>query len=398
MGKYYQLQCKRLMRYLPGVLLATLILLGGLFAAYRMLVSRNESDAKKQKMAIALCGDTGHPFLQMGITAITSFDSSQMALDVEEMDEAEAAKKLAAGDISAYAVIPEGFIEASFVGEILQIDFYSTNGATGLVSIVKEELSRVISTLLIESQKGTFAVWDSLIDHEMYSRAEGQMDEISIVYVDYILVRDRLYRVNELGIGDALGMEGYILCGLGVLFLLMLCLPFAAQMIPGDPALGRMLCSKRKPAWKQAIFDFLAYGSTLLCLFIIVVLLAIIFIPGVLTFSMVLRILPVLLFAAAFSFMIYSLSRDIIGGVMLQFFVSLILCFVSGCLYPVYFFPVQVQQLAQWLPTGLARAQLAGCITGSTPAWTLPLLLSYCLIMTGIGIAARRQHIQEVTG
>lgn len=398
MGKYYQLQCKRLMRYLPGVLLATLILLGGLFIAYRMLVDRSNNDANKQKITIALCGDTEHPFLQMGITAITSFDASQMALDVEEMDEAVAAKKLAAGEISAYAVIPEGFIEASFEGVILQIDFYSTTGATGLVSIVKEELSRVISTLLIESQKGTFGVWDSLIDNDMHSRAEGQMDVMSLVYVDYILARDRMYQVNELGIADALGMEGYLLCGLGVLFLLLLCLPFAAQMIPGDPALGRMLCSKRKSAWKQAIFDFLAYGTTLLSLFVIVVLLAIIVMPGVLTFSMVLRILPVLLFAAAFSFMIYSLSRDIIGGVMLQFFVSLILCFVSGCLYPVYFFPVQVQQLAQWLPTGLARAQLADCITGNTPTWTLPLLLSYCLVMTGIGIVARRQHIQEVRG
>ena len=398
MGKYYQLQCKRLLRYLPGVLLATLILLGGLFMAYRMLVNKSDSDAKNQKVSIALCGETDHPFLQMGITAMTSFDSSQMALDVVEMEEADAARELAAGRIAAYAVIPPGFIEAAFAGDILQIDFYSTNGATGLVSIVKEELSRVISNLLLESQKGVYAVWDGLIDNDLRGKASGQMDQMAITYVDYILVRDRLYTVEELGIGDALGMDGYILCGLGVLFLLLLCLPFAAQMIPGDPALGRLLCSKRKPAWKQAIFDFLAYGTTLLCLCIIVVLLAFIVMPGVLTVFMVFRMLPVLLFAAAFSFMIYSLSRDIIGGVMLQFFVSLILSFVSGCLYPVYFFPVRVQQLAQWLPTGLARTQLAGCITGSTPTWTLPLLLSYCLVMTGIGVVARMQHIRGVRG
>ena len=398
MGKYYQLQCKRLLRYLPGVLLATLILLGGLFMAYRMLVNKSDSDAKNQKVSIALCGETDHPFLQMGITAMASFDSSQMALDVVEMEEADAARELAAGRIAAYAVIPPGFIEAAFAGDILQIDFYSTNGATGLVSIVKEELSRVISNLLLESQKGVYAVWDGLIDNDLRGKASGQMDQMAITYVDYILVRDRLYTVEELGIGDALGMDGYILCGLGVLFLLLLCLPFAAQMIPGDPALGRLLCSKRKPAWKQAIYDFLAYGTTLLCLCIIVVLLAFIFMPGVLTVFMVFRMLPVLLFAAAFSFMIYSLSRDIIGGVMLQFFVSLILSFVSGCLYPVYFFPVRVQQLAQWLPTGLARTQLAGCITGSTPTWTLPLLLSYCLVMTGIGVVARMQHIRGVRG
>jgi ABC-type uncharacterized transport system permease subunit len=224
------------------------------------------------------------------------------------------------------------------------------------------------------------------------------MDAMAITYVDYILVRNRLYTVQELGIGDALGLEAYILCGLGVLAMLLLCLPFATQMIPGDPALGRLLCSKKKSAWKQAICDFLAYGATLLCLFLLVAVPAKIFLTEKLTVLMMIQMLPVLLFAASFSFMINSLSRDIIGGIMLQFFISVLLCFVSGCLYPVDFFPVEVQQLAQWLPTGLARGQLASCITGSTSTWTLPLLLSYCLVMTGIGVGARVQHIRGVRG
>lgn len=396
MGKYFQLQCKRLMRYLPGVLIATLILLAGILLAFQLLVGQNSNKAENKKVAIAVCGELDHPFLQMGLTAMTSFDSSQMALDVMELEEAEAKRALSTGEISAYAVIPEGFIEAAFAGEIMQIDFYFTNGATGLVSIVKEELSRMISTILLESQKGTFGVWDGLIDNDLRDRASGQMDAISLVYVDYILVRDRLYMVQELGIGDALGLEEYVLCGLGVLFMLLLCLPFATQMIPGDPALGRMLCSKKKSAWKQAICDFLAYAATLLCLFLIVAVPAKIYWSETLSVSMLFRMLPVLLFAAAFSFMIYSLSRDIIGGIMLQFFIPVLLCFVSGCLYPVHFFPMKVQQLAQWLPTGVARTQLAGCVTGSAPAWTLPLLLSYCLVMTGIGVGARVQHIRGV--
>lgn len=398
MGKYFQLQCKRLMRYLPGVLLATVILLLGILLAFQLLSGQNENKAENQKVAVGVCGEMDHPFLQMGLTAMTSFDSSQMALDVLEMNQDDANRALAAGKIAAYIVIPEGFIEATFEGEILPIDFYSTTGSTGLVSLVKEELSRVISNLLLESQKGTYAVWDGLIDNDLRSKASGQMDAMAITYVDYILVRNRLYTVQELGIGDALGLKEYVLCGLGVVAMLLLCLPFATQMIPGDPALGRLLCSKKKSAWKQAICDFLAYGATLLCLFLLVAVPAKIFLSEKLTVLMMIQMLPVLLFAASFSFMINSLSRDIIGGIMLQFFISVLLCFVSGCLYPVDFFPVEVQQLAQWLPTGLARGQLASCITGSTSTWTLPLLLSYCLVMTGIGIGARVQHIRGVRG
>ena len=396
MGKYFQLQCKRLGRYLPGVLLASLVLLGGMLLVFQLLLGQNANREENQKFTIAICGRTDDPFLQMGISAMTSLDSSRFALEISEMEEAEASKALTNGDIAAYVVIPEGFMGAAFVGEILPIRFCCTTGATGIVSMVKEELSKAISDLLLNSQKGVYGMWDAMVDNDLPEQAVGQMDRLSLVYVDYILVRDRIYTVEELGISDALGLNEYLLCGLGVLFLLLICLPFAPQMIPGDSALGRMLCSKGKSAWKQALSDFLAYAAALLCVLLILFALVKLCLPEVVHPAILWKILPVLLFAAAFSFMLYSVSRDIIGGVMLQFFVGVVLCFVSGCLYPVYFFPAKVQQLAQWLPTGIARTQLAGCITGSAPVWTLPVLLSYCAVFIAIGVTARMQHIRGV--
>lgn len=187
-----------------------------------------------------------------------------------------------------------------------------------------------------------------------------------------------------------------MLCGLGVLFSLLICLPFGAIMIPGDPALGRLLCSKRKSALGQVLCDFAAYAAGLVAIALILVILAALAVPDI-SFGVFWHILPVVVLAAAFSFMLYSLSRDLISGVLLQFFLSVILCFVSGCLYPVYFFPVRVQQLAGWLPTGIARAQLAGYITGNTPAWTLPAVLCFSLVFLAVGSWARVQHIREVS-
>lgn len=398
MLKYFRLQCKRLGRYLPGALLAALILLGSALLAFQLFLGQNANREENQKFTLAICGRTDDPFLQMGISAMSSFDATRFAMEVAQMEEAEAADALTKGDIVAYAVIPEGFMEAAFAGQILPIRFCSTTGATGMASMVKEELSRVISDLLLNSQKGVYGMWDAMIDNGLRNQAGGQMDRLSLVYVDNILVRDRVYTLQELGIADALGLEGYLLCGLGVLLLLLICLPFAPRMIPGDPALGRMLCSKGKSAWKQAVCDFLAYGMALLCVVLILFGAAKLFLPQMISVSMLWQLLPVLLFAAAFSFMLYSLSRDIIGGVMLQFFAAVVMCFVSGCLYPVYFFPANIQQLAQWLPTGLARTQLSGILTGSKPTWTLPVLLADCAAFLAIGVAARMQQIRRTKG
>ena len=397
MGKYFQLQCKRMLRYLPGALFAALILLCSGLLAFRLFTQQNASRAENQKFPLAVCGQTEHTFLQMGLSALTSFDSTRFSLEVLEMEEAEAARALAGGTISAYVVIPEGFMEAAFSGTILPIKFYSTAGAAGLVSLVKEELSKVISTLLINSQQGVYGMWDAMADNGLRGNAGGQMERMALVYVEYILARDRIYSLQELGIGDELGLEGYLLCGLSVLFLMLICLPFGAQMIPGDPALGRLLTSKGKPAWQQALCDFVAYAAAMLCLLLILTTAGKLFLPKTIPImELLLKTVPVLLFAASFSFMLYSLSRDLIGGISLQFFVTVILCFVSGCLYPIHFFPARVQQLAQWLPTGIARTQLASCITGSAPAWTLPMLLGWCTAFVAIGVAARVRHIQGV--
>ena len=397
MVKYLQLQCKRLLRFLPGALLVAVILAGSLCLAFQLFAEQAGNQEENQRFPFAVCGETDHAFLQMGLTTLTSFDSSRYALDIVQMEESEAARALAKGDIAAYVVIPDGFMDAALYGQILPIKFYTTTAAKGIVSLVKEELSSMVCVLLLSSQKGVYGMWDAMLDNDLGYKTGGQMDRLSLIYVDYIFARDRVYSLEELGITDALGLDDYLLCGFGVLFLLLICLPFASQIIAGDPALGRLLCAKGKSVWLQAFCDFAAYALTLLCLLLVLWLVAALCIPTLENTAVLFgKVLPVLLLTAGFSFMLYSLSKDMTSGIMLYFFMTVILCFVSGCLYPVYFFPVQVQQLAQWLPTGMARTQLASYITGNAPAHTLPVLLSYSVIFIVVGMWARVRHIQEV--
>ena len=81
-------------------------------------------------------------------------------------------------------------------------------------------------------------------------------------------------------------------------------------------------------------------------------------------------------------------------GVLMQFFLTLGLCFVSGCIYPTHFFPVGIQKLATWLPAGLARSQLAGCFTGKSVA-IVP-LLGYTAVFFGVSVYSRSRKIRGV--
>jgi ABC-type uncharacterized transport system permease subunit len=99
----------------------------------------------------------------------------------------------------------------------------------------------------------------------------------------------------------------------------------------------------------------------------------------------VLSALPVTLMAAAFSYMLCNMATDLIGGILLQFFSILSVCFLSGCLYPAYFFPAAVQKVAAWLPAGLARSLLSGVITGDAGLAPACWLLVYTLAFVSVG-------------
>ena len=48
--------------------------------------------------------------------------------------------------------------------------------------------------------------------------------------------------------------------------------------------------------------------------------------------SFAVELLPVIVTVTAFGFMIFELAGNLVSGVLLHFFLSLALCYVSGCL------------------------------------------------------------------
>lgn len=395
MNKYFLLQSKRLSHHLLGALLATLILLGGLLLIFQTLVRQEADQADQKPIKIGMVGQTDDPFLQVGLTALSGFDSFRFTLELQQMELADAQKGLSQGALAAYVVVPEGFLDEAMYGHILPLEFVSTTGATGLVSIFKEELTQVISQVLLSAQKGVYGMEALVSDNGL--RVQDNMSVMAVKYGEYVFARDKIYTLEELGIGDALGLEGYLLCGLSVLFLLLCCLPYAPLMIRKDVSLSCLLRAKGFSALRQALAELCAYFITVLSM-VLVLLLGAKVVAGedFPFFGAFLRVIPVVLMAVSMSYMLCCLSTDLTGGIVLQFFSILALCFVSGCLYPVYVFPVKVQQVAAYLPTGLARSLLAGCITGQK-AQLLPLwLLGYTGVFFLVAVAVNARRIKGV--
>ena len=397
MRKYCLLQAKRFLRVLPGVFLAALILMGSLLAVFTLVIRQDSQSEKNQKFQVGLTGETENAFLKMGLAAIATMDATRFTVEIHPMTTQEAAAALAAGELTAYIEIPEGFMESALRGEILQLKFVTAANGAGLTAILKDGITHVISQILTSAQQGVFGMADAAMDNGQ--TIDGHLDEMSIEYISYMFARNRMYRVTEVGVGDSLGLTDYLLCGFSVLLLYLCCLPFAPLMIRRDHALDKMLAARGTSPWSQAVGDFLLYAAALLTAVIVLLGVAAFFTDGKLPFwKTFCQAVPAVVSVASVTFMLYCLASDLVGGVLLQFFASLFLCLLSGCLYPAYFFPAGLQKIAAWLPAGLARIRLSGFFTGENDL-TAFLALSGCTVLCFfVGAAVRVHRIQGVEG
>lgn len=372
--------------------MAILLLLGGFLAILHFTLDQDAAKEENQKISVAICGETNDAFLQMGLATVQNLGNTRYSLALQTMTERQAQKALASGQIAAFVVIPEGFMDAAMAGQLLPLKMVSTVGASGLVSFFKEEITRVIGAYLAGSEKGVFGL-ENAISQNGYPVSD-RLDSLAFQYLDHIAVRDRIYDLRQLGIADSLGLQEYLCCGLSVLFLMLVCLTFGPLHIGKDPALGQLLRAKGYRG--QTLCDFAAYLLILLPL-------SLVFLPifglqssASLQFYAVFQVLPVVLMAAAYSFLLFQLSDNLMTGIVMQFLLTVGMCFVCGCIYPISFFPAGVQKMADLLPAGLARMQLAGCFTGESTLAAALGSVGYSALFLGCSIWVRSRKTREV--
>lgn len=396
MRRYLLLQLKRLVRILPPVLLVAAVLFGCMSLAYDA-IGRISNDAGEQaKFKVGLVGTAGDSYMQMGLAAVESFDSTRFSVEFDQMEEKEAEAAMRWGKLAAFIQFPEGFMDAAMYGDIMPIKFVTSVGSDGLVSMVKEELTGVVEIMIAHTQKGIYGAGAAAGDHG--GNAGAAIDGISLQYVEFIISRSKGYKVVEIGTFDGLGMDGYLISGLCIVLFMLICLIFAPAMIRRDQAMARMLKSRSRPVWLQVLCDFAVYMVGLLGIACVVLLLLLIRPEAQISATMILQCLPVVFSLEAISFLMYEAASDLISGVLMQFFVTLVLCFVSGCLYPITFFPDGVQKIAGYLPTGISRIQIGNCILGCVSWETIAALLRLgCLFLAG-SVLIRRIKVTGVRG
>ena len=395
--KYFLLQLKKLGKFSPFV--------AGVFCFFAITLSliiwgildKNQKNPNQQKIKVGVVTESDIAQFGMGINILESMDEINQVLEFEIMSKSDAKNALKNGDIGAYLVFPAGFVDAIFSGDVKPINFITNYGAGGLVLMLKEELTEGVSTLLEEAQKGVYGIQFLLDDNGYYRYSYKYLNEMNLEYISIILDRDSFYELKEIGVSKGLNIVEYIICGLMIFVLFLFALPFCVVFIKKDYSINQLLKERGFSALKQILLENFAFF--LFFFSFLIVLLIVIFVPVSKIFSsflsVVFALIPLVTFIVCFAKFIFEVSENLLNGSLLYFFTILILCYLGGCFYPISTFPEFFQNIASWLPSGIALNYGANLIKGKTIVPELLGLFVYSFGFLAFTIFYRRLKIKE---
>ncbi len=390
MGKYFLLNFKSLLRLFPYIFVAVILLFSCLFLAFGAAFKTTENEGKV-RFKLALVCDGEDPYFLAGLEIVQSYDATRFSIETLHMDETQAQKSLEQGALDAYVVIPKGYIHDAMNGTLGELKYVSTTGTAELTTLFKNEITGVVSDIIVTCEKAMYGVEHIADDYGFENSASVYARDISLKYVDLILDRADTYYVDELGIHDSLGFDGYLFSGICVLVFTVMLIPAGVCFIKRDVSVQRLLKAKNIGAGMQVAGEYLALIivllipvaviSSVVALFDSVFSSELIRLVHVFAPQNLLWLTVILLNMAAFGYLFFQLADELVGGILLFFFAALALCFVSGCIYPVYFFPDILRNVSLYTPQGISRSIISGCVVGDVQYMEVVILSVYTVML-----------------
>ncbi len=404
---YFCLQFKRAARFFPFVLTVSLLLCLGLGMILNSVLAVDSNAESKQKLSVGIVGNAEDTYLNFGIAAIQSFDSSRFTIDIVELTEPEAREQLEKGKLAAYVIIPDDFVDGIMYGDVKSVTYVTTQGSVGMGTLFKEEISRVVSRIVVESQKGVYGM-QKLMRNYGLSGISKHTDAMNLQYFSLILNRTTVLETEVIGISDNLSLAGYMTCGILVLLLLLFGISCCPLFVKKDMSLPSLLCASRQNPLLQITGEYIGYFLLMLAN-LAVILGAVIVAAGdaikiipeldgmgpTELLWLVVRAIPAMLAITALQFLLYELSSSIVSGVLLQFLCAVSLGYISGCFYPIGFLPKTIQTIARFTPSGMARRYLSDLLTLREGTGDLWALIAVFALLFGLTVAMRSYRIKK---
>ena len=406
--QYLKVQLKRVAKALPGICLLTVCLTVGLLIVMKAMFLIEESKSENQPVMVGIVGDIDDTYLGIGINVIKNMDGIKNLADIQSMTEEEAKQKFAKGEIGAYLVVPDGFIDSIIYGENKQLTYVTNESSRDIGGLLINELVGSISQMVTTTQTSVISMQSYMLEHDMRDQLWEATEGINLVYIEVVLNRMEVFELEEIGVSNRISFTGHLFTGILLLLMLLWGINSVSLLIRGESSLLKILHTKGLDGRKQVLAEMVAYWVlqcvSLLCVFLCLLVMKEAFGLSIREwdilekgekFFFLIKLVPVVVLVACIQAFLYELVTNVVTGVLLQFIVAVGMAYVSGCIYPLSFFPKGMQVLGACSPVGVALRYLQKGLTLQNCRGEFVLVLLYTLLFLGLHIWRRNVRITK---
>ena len=385
---------------LPGIIIMIALVAILLSAVLFAVLNSDAYKSEQMRYKLGLVGSTDNEMIDLGVHLLETEDDMKFVLElVQYEDEAEAKAALRSADISAYIVITDEFADAvDAMTNDAKLTYYATSGQKGISNVMMDEIALVATNIIVPSEKGICTLRDIMLQ-EGYDKTDTYMAvyEIFMAYVNTMMLRGEISTVTELGISNGLTTPQYYFVSLLLFFLLLVTMCFVSYFIGINQAQHKFFSSKGITPLQQVLGEYIPFLTVNIIVALLVTGLAKLtglgdFIGVDIGGGFVLRMAVIEALFTGLAFLLYEILEGIINKVLVTFLLYIAGSYASGYFYPRSILPEIMQQVGQWLPTGLAFDYLGGVVTGDSGAFVMVIMIIYVVIFVGGSVLIRRRY------
>ena len=393
-----QLNIKRAFRALPQLIFgatALIFLVSAVaFCGNKFLYGAMSEIASSQKYPVAIIMEDDSYLATKVSDTLLDMKEVNTHLDIQFTTKDEAITKLENGEILAAVHIPKDTANNIINGTNTPMNIIFPEDS-GFEAIIIKELSECVTTMLSSAQAGIYSIYDFYDDMNANDEIDGALLRMNLKYIQIAATGNNMFEKTVVTATGSIPIMTYYFCGALVLFSLLFGINCYNCRLNLSVYNSKRLSLSNTPVIYQGLSSFIAIALSQLTTIAIVSIPAVFIIQmfnlhldGAAIVGLIFTIPVFILISSAFVYFISSITDHIIGQIMITFFATIGMCFISGCFIPTIMLPDILQTISKFLPTHYMIIFSSSFLSGSFDIPSLMVCICFIILIFTAGLIA----------
>ncbi|MEE1516388.1 MAG: ABC transporter permease, partial [Lachnospiraceae bacterium] len=308
-----------------------------------------------------------------------------------------AIEMLKAGEIIAAIHIPKDTAHGIMTGANTPMTIIFPEDS-GFEAIIIKELADSVTNMLSSAQAGIYSIYDFYDENEVADQIDAALLRMNLKYINIAATGNGMFDKTVVTASGSVPLMTYYICGALVLFILLFGINCFNCRLNLSSYSSKSLSLHGTPLIAQGLSSYISTAlGQLTAIAIVATPAAFIMkmfklkLEGPAIMGLILTIPIFILISSSFVYLIASITEHVTGQIMITFFATIVMCFISGCFIPTAMLPDILKIASKFMPAYYMINYSSSFLSGSFDGVSLLICLSFAIILFLLGLLVSHQ-------